>query len=66
MLQASQFWLSDGTFKRAPNLFAQVYVLHALRGGPDPLKDGDLLPSLFVLLPNETQTTYTRMWEQIQ
>ena len=34
MLQASQFWLSDGTFKTAPNLFAQVYLLHALRGEP--------------------------------
>ena len=61
MLQASQFWLSDGTFKTAPNHFAQVYVLHALRGGPDPLKQGHLLPSLFVLLPNKTQATYTRM-----
>ena len=30
MLQASQCWLADGTFKTAPNLFAQVYVLHAL------------------------------------
>ena len=46
-LQASQFCLYDGTFKTAPNLFAQVY----------------LLPSLFVLLPNKTQETYTRMWE---
>ena len=66
MLQASQCWLADGTFKTAPNLFAQVYVLHALRGGPEPLKDGHLLPSLFILLPNKTQATYTRMWQQIQ
>ena len=66
MLQLSQVWLADGTFETAPTLFAQVYVLHALRGGPDPIKDGHLLPSLFVLLPNKTETTYIRMWHQIQ
>ena len=66
MLQLSQVWLADGTFKTAPTLFTQVYVVHALRGGPDPMKDGHLLPSLFVLLPNKTEVTYTRMWQQIQ
>ena len=61
MLKCSQHWLADGTFKTAPVLFQQVYVIHALRGGPNPLLDGHLLPSLFVLLPNKTQITYTRM-----
>ena len=66
MLQLSSVWLADGTFKTAPLLFTQVYVIHALRGGPDLMKDGHLLPSLFVLLPNKTEATYTRMWEQVQ
>ena len=26
MLQASHYWMADGTFKTAPSLFAQVYV----------------------------------------
>ena len=65
MLKCSQHWLADGTFKTAPILFQQVYVIHALRGGPNPLLDGHLLPSLFILLPNKTQVTYTRMWEQV-
>ena len=30
------------------------------------MKDGHLLPSLFVLLPNKTEATYTRMWQQVQ
>ena len=66
MLESSQYWLADGTFKTAPELFLQVYVIHALRGGPNPLQNGHLLPSLFVLLPNKTQATYTRMWQQIK
>ena len=66
MLETSQYWLADGTFKTAPELFRQVYVIHALRSGPDPLLNGHLLPSLFVLLPNKTQCTYTRMWQQIK
>ena len=58
--------VGDGTFKTAPSLFTQVYVIHALRGGPELMKDGHLLPSLFVLLPNKTEATYTRMWQQVQ
>ena len=34
--------------------------------GPDLMKDDHLLPSLFVLLPNKTEATYTRMWQQVQ
>ena len=66
MLRLSDFWLADGTFKTAPPLFTQVYVVHALRGGPQPMRDGHLLPSLFVLLSNKTEATYRRMWEQIR
>ena len=66
MLQLSSVWLANGTFKTAPSLFTQVYVIHALHGGPDLMKDGHLLPSLFVLLSNKTEATYTRMWQQVQ
>ena len=65
MLQLSSVWLADGTFKTAPSLFTQVYMIHALRGGTDLMND-HLLPSLFVSLPNKTEATYTRMWQQVQ
>ena len=66
MLQLSRVWLADCTFKTAPLLFTQLYVIHALRGGPDLMKDGHLLPSIFILLPNKTEVTYRRMWQQLQ
>ena len=66
MLTTSNIWLADGTFKTAPQLFAQVYKIHALRGGPNPLQDGHLLPCLFILLPNKTESTCTRMWERVR
>ena len=65
MLNASQIWLADGTFKTAPPLFSQVYCIHGLRGGPNPLQDGHLLPCLFILLPSKTEAIYARMWERI-
>ena len=61
MLQLAEYWMTDVTFKTAPPLFSQVYVVHALRGGAQLLRDGHLLPSLFVLLPNKTEATYRRM-----
>eukprot|EP00800_Vazella_pourtalesii_P006517 TRINITY_DN1850_c0_g1_i10.p2 TRINITY_DN1850_c0_g1~~TRINITY_DN1850_c0_g1_i10.p2 ORF type:complete len:113 (-),score=5.79 TRINITY_DN1850_c0_g1_i10:891-1229(-) len=65
MLEQSRVWLSDGTFKTAPTLFAQVYVIHGLHGGHNLPQDG-LLPCLFMLLSNKTHATYMRMWEQVQ
>ncbi|KAI6647086.1 hypothetical protein LOD99_8923 [Oopsacas minuta] len=55
VLQRSKIWLADGTFKTAPPLFVQVYLVHGLRGGDDPMKTGHLLPSLFVPLPNKME-----------
>ena len=43
-----------------------MYTVHGMRGGPNPLQDSHLLPSLFILLINKTELTYTHMWEQIR
>ena len=66
MLNTSSIWLADGTFKTAPNLFYQLYVIHALKGGPNILEDGHLLPCLFILLSKNTANIYGRMWEEIK
>ena len=65
-LNTASVWLADGTFKTAPSLFYQLYVIHALKSVTDPMKDGHLLPSLFVLLPNKLEVTYQKMWTQVQ
>ena len=65
VLNASQIWLPDGTYTTAPPLFPQVYCIHRLLGGPNPLQDGHLLPCLFILLPSKTEAIYARMWERI-
>ena len=50
-------WFSDGTFKVCPNIFFQVYTVHAKQGRHN-------FPCVFVLLLNQTETAYTRFsWE---
>ena len=66
MLSTSNIWLADGTFKTAPNLFYQLYVIHALKGGPNIFEDGHLLPCLFVLLTNKSEDIYARIWKEIR
>ena len=66
MLRLALILLADGTFKTASILFEQVCVILALRGGPEPLREGHLLPSLFVSFTNTTQDIYMKMREPIQ
>ena len=66
VMNTSSVWLADGTFKSAPNIFYQLYVVHALKGGPEPFENGHLLPSLFVLLPCKSQDIYETMWRKIE
>ena len=52
LLSTAAVWLADGICKTVPSLFYQLYyVVHALKGGPNLLLTGHLLPSLYVLLP---------------
>lgn len=51
----SEFVLGDGTFYSCPGLFSQMYSLHGS-------VDGVVFPLVFALLPNKTETTYTRFF----
>ena len=59
LLLHSPHWFMDGTFKIVPELFYQLYTVHALTGG-------NVIPCLYVLLPNKTQSTYRRLFHAMQ
>ncbi len=52
-LEASNFWLADGTFKLTPKVFYQLYTIH--------IQISDIAPAcVYALLPNKTEATYNR------
>ena len=59
LIKDSQHWFMDGTFKVVPELFFQLYTVQAL-------VTGSIVPCLYVLLPNKTQITYCRLFEEIK
>ena len=59
MLERSQRWYVDGTFRIAPPIFAQVYVLLCEElGGVHPVAYG--------ILPNKRRDTYDRFFQMIR
>ena len=59
VLELSENWQADGTFKVTPPIFAQVYSIHASR-------HGDLVPAFYCLLPNKAQETYERLFRAVR
>jgi hypothetical protein len=57
-LSNSQHWYADGTFKVCPELFFQLYTIHAQQ-------EGKIFPCIFSLLPNKTENTYTRFFTEV-
>jgi hypothetical protein len=46
-------WMADGTFRSAPSMFLQLWVVHGIY-------HGRVLPFCFFLLPDKRQETYDR------
>ena len=59
LLQDSNHWFVDGTFKTCPDLFYQVYTIHAL-------KLDRVLPCVYVLLANKSQPTYECLFAEVK
>jgi len=57
-LSTSNSWACDGTFKAAPNLWTQLFTVHAV------INDS-CLPRVFALLPNKQEATYRRLFSAI-
>ena len=52
-------WFMDGTSKLCPQIFFQIYSIHAL-------VNNQTLPCVFGLLPNKTENTYNRFFEEVR
>jgi len=49
-------WFCDGTFSVAPPIFAQLYTIHGVCYS-------NVIPSVYVLLPDKKEKTYRHMFE---
>ena len=58
LLGQSLHWFSDGTFKVCPEIFYQLYTLHALI-------NERVIPCIYALLPNKTEETYHRFFSEV-
>lgn len=58
LLERSQDWYGDGTFKVSPNLFYQLYTLHAF-------VNDSCVPLVYALLPDKRQETYVKFLEAL-
>ena len=58
-LVSSEVWYVDGTFKIAPKLFSQVYIVLAQRFS-------GVIPIIYALLPNKQRATYLKLSEMLK
>ena len=58
ILQGSDHWYCDGTFKAAPVLFDQLFIVHG------QFRDS-VIPLLYVLMPSRSRASYTRLLEAL-
>ena len=59
LLQDCSIWAADGTHKKCPNPFVQIYVV----GG---VLEGHFLPSIYCLLPDHSTDSYSYVFKFIQ
>ena len=58
LLANSEDWFCDGTFSVCPEIFFQLYTVHARVGQR-------IIPCIFALLPNKTRETYNRLFREL-
>ena len=58
VLRSSDHWFMDGTFKVVPQVFYQLFTVHALQADR-------VIPCVYALLPNKTGQTYRELLRQL-
>ena len=61
-LNRAQFWIMDGTFKTVPNIFIQLYTIHAPVGVG---QDKQILPLLYALMSSKSEELYRRLFREL-
>ena len=59
ILSTARHWLMDGIFEIVPELFFQLYTIHAFCGLQS-------IPSVYGLLPNKRQVTYMSFLQKLK
>ena len=60
-LNRSKVWLTDGTFKMPPNIFHQLYVIHALES-----VDSKAYPCVYALMCDKHTNSYRKLFEKVK
>ena len=58
-LSNNSHWFMDGTFKLCPEIFYQIYTIHALN-------NNQVFPCVFALLPNKNEVTYNVLFREVR
>ena len=58
MLANSSQWFGDGVFKLCPQMFSQIYTIHAL-------VSHEVLPCVFALLPSKAEIVYWQFFTTV-
>ena len=58
VLANTDHWYGDGTLKLCPQIFYQIYTIHAQI-------NNQIFPIIFGLLPNKTENTYNRFFSEV-
>ena len=58
ILQSPHHFMSDETFKVVPEIFYQLYIIHAVYGD-------HIIPVSYALLPRKNASTYERLFNEI-
>ena len=59
LLNRSRLWFADGTFKTVPQIFYQLYTIHAF-------SNGRVFPCVYALLSDKKEETYNTFFLQIK
>lgn len=60
LLADTDNWLGDGTFKSAPPLFTQLFIIHAKWRNTHRV-----VPCIYAILPDKRESTYTAMFHEV-